>query len=329
MKTHTVFAGVALATLMLATAPAGAVSLNLGGSGGLVSLGGSGDSEPAGSGIDADVDVDVDADLGLDVLDGGGDGDGDAVLGLFGSGKPLIGTGGDNLVTIDTEDDTKPLVTLFGSPDEGLLGDQGLEVELLEEDRDDEVFIRLFGTGEGETTAGIDLGGDGTGLGDDAALIELFGSSSSRAGGGAGGPDAGGNGAGGGIGASSDGGGGGDGILIRSTTRVATVGRASARGACFSPDQAQIAHLLGRSSYQPGDVAAWQGAASISVVPVNLCPDAKARLDAALDADANIGNLRMAVASHTALRSELDPSYTPDDVLAVDRSGEALTVYVY
>lgn len=333
MKTHTTFAGVAVATLLLAMTPAGAVTLNIGGSGGIVSLG-SGDS--GSSGAEASVGVDADVDIELNVLDGGGDGD--AALELFGSQKPLLRTGGDSLVTVDTEDNSEALVTLFGGSGGELLEDQAVEVDLFEADREDEVVIRLFGTGESDSKAAADLGGrDAGAFGPDAGTMELFGAGSDDFGG----PD---DGSGvddtqtGSVAASPEGAAD-DGIApapapqrlasARAGTRIAATGGGSARGGgCFSPNQAQIAHLLGRSDYEPADVAGWQQAERVSLVPINLCADAKARLDAALAADPDIEYLRSAVAEDPTLSSQLDPSYAPDDVLAVDQSGEEVTVYV-
>ena len=75
--------------------------------------------------------------------------------------------------------------------------------------------------------------------------------------------------------------------------------------------------------------ASWRSAADVSIVPINLCPDARARLAAVLDADANIGYMQAAVAADARLSASLDPSYDPEDVLAVDQAGQKLTVYVY
>jgi hypothetical protein len=64
-------------------------------------------------------------------------------------------------------------------------------------------------------------------------------------------------------------------------------------------------------------------------VPVKLCPEARARLEAALAANANIGVMQAAVATTPIITAELAPEYQADDVLAVDQSDQQLTVYVY
>lgn len=360
MKTNTLLSSVAAFALILAAGPAAAVSLNIGGDDGLVSVdsdsGGSdsgGVSVGVGSGDDGGLDVDADVDGLL-----GGDGEGGT--GVLGD-KPLLDTGGDGLVTLDTEDNEDALVTLFGDGEGELLGDELVEGELaeaevLEEDRDEEVFLRLFGSGDAGTTATADLGGDGepvevelsgTGgtpgdeladvelLGDDASTAEvtLFGSDDNGTGDGAGSGDTADSGDDG-----SGGGDGGDGTGVDETTtastgatapapatRVAARSQSAAGDDCFSPNQTQIDHLLGRSSYEPGDAEAWQQAARLDIVPVQICADAASRLQAAIAADDNMALLQSAVAADARLSAEV----AAEDVLAVDQAGEELTVYVY
>ncbi|HEY0854586.1 MAG TPA: hypothetical protein VGD86_07140, partial [Devosia sp.] len=110
--------------------------------------------------------------------------------------------------------------------------------------------------------------------------------------------------------------------------RVASVTTTGATG-CFSPDQGQIAHLLGRNTYSAEVTAKFEEADTFKLVPINLCADAEARIDAALATDANISALHSAIAADAEISAALRPGYTPDDVLAADQSGEDLTVYVY
>ena len=106
MKTQTLLSGVAALALLLGTVPAGGVSLNIGGEGGLVSTGDSGSS---GSGVsvgvgsdDSGLEVDANVNTRLRLLEG--DSDGDGVVDIFGD-KPVLATGGDGLVTVDTDAD--------------------------------------------------------------------------------------------------------------------------------------------------------------------------------------------------------------------------------
>jgi hypothetical protein len=114
-----------------------------------------------------------------------------------------------------------------------------------------------------------------------------------------------------------------------SRTRIAATAGAQAATACFSPDEQQIANLRARTTYDGAMIASWKSASRISIVPISLCPEAKADLAAAIDADANIGYLQAAVAADVRLSSSLDPSYGPDDVLAVDKAGDELKIYVF
>lgn len=366
---------------IIATSPASAVSLTIGGGGSLLSLGGSGDSGSGGgigvsigsdSGSDARVglDADVDASLGVDV--NGGDGD---LLDLFGT-KKLITTGGegDNLVTVDTSDDADALIMLFGQSDGG--GGAGLEVDLLDGGgTGGDLGISLFGEGQPQGGAAVAIGGGGS---DDGMIVSLFGTGRSDGGGAISGgepsealslfgPGAGDGGraddietgsvdsapapasgapaSGAGIGGAGGAGGAGGGksamlapippapdrVTASATSRAATrtTATASIEERCFSPDEQQIANLLGRSSYDASVAASWRQAAKVSIVSVSLCAGARARLAAILDADANVRFMRSAVAANAKLMAELDPSYDPENVLAVDQAGENVTVYVY
>ena len=326
MKKYIVFPGLALSVLLLGSVSSQAISLNIGGDGGLVGLSTSSDTSSSG-GIDVEVNLgggsglDVDAEVNADF---GGDGN---LVTLF--GKPLVSTGGDNLVTVDTTDDAEALVTLFGTA-----GSTGIEVDLAE-GNDDEATARLFGGAGGGVEAGADLlydsgGLPGTGLiGEIDPVITLFGGDDGDGGPGTDGTQTGSIGGGGGSGGDGITGGKTPGVVPGTRTRVAATAGAPVRTSCFTPDDGQIAHLLGRVTYDGSVTAAWRNATDVSVVPVNLCPDARGRLEAALDADANIGILQAAVASDARISASLRPAYEPDDVLSVDKAGNRLVVYVY
>lgn len=190
---------------------------------------------------------------------------------------------------VDANADNNDLQNLFGTG-----GDNLATVDASE---NSDAFVTLFGTGGGgEANANLDAG------------ITLFGGSDS------GGPDNGG------------GAGGGPSLGVAPDARIRV---AATRTSCFTPDQAQIAHLLGRTTYSGSVTASWQDATRINIVPVNLCPAARTKIAAALDADANIGVLHAAVAGNARIKASLRPNYNPDDVLAVDETGNRLTVYVY
>lgn len=331
MRKKIAITGAALMVLLLATASANAISFTIGGSG-LVSVDGSADSSSS-SGVGVDLD-------------------------LFG-GKKLVTTGGDNLVTVDTSEDSDALITLFGGSGSG---STGVDVNL-GGGADDGVSVSLFGGadagggevtvdpfGGAEETAFISLFGTGDDAGGNAPLgattPDIFGPSGSGQTGSSGidntqtgsvagnGAGAGTGGAGAGAAGTGEGGVFGSGaqdltLAPSARTRVSATAGVQVQTACFSPDEQQIANLRARATYDGSMVASWKSASNISIVPIKLCPEARARLAAAIDADANIGYLQAAVAADARLSSSLDPSYDPEDVLAVDKAGDELTIYVF
>lgn len=333
MKKTLILSGVALGALMLALAPASAQSINLlGGSdngGATVTVGG-GDS-----GIDVDADVDAD-----NLLGGGDD---NSLLGT----NEILDINGNGI--LDTNEGAS--VNLFGP------GDDGATQLAVGTDNDDDVLVTLFGQPGAGDADGSDIAranilpnGLNGGEGDDVAAslfggtdatVDLFGPGAGNGGdGGAGGAGAGGGGIdptetgsipGGGNGA-GPGAGNGAGNGSNSAVRVASASNASLRAntdGCFTPDPSQIAHLIARGTYSADVTARWQSADNVSLIPVKLCADARAQLEAAVTADPNMGAMRAAVAMNTKITSRIGPQYQADDVLAVDQSGSDLTVYVY
>lgn len=349
MRKSIVLSGVALSALMLGMAPVGAISLNIGGGGGLVTIdGGSSDSGGGSSGGDGgssgggllgggplvdlsgddNVDAAVDVDLGI-----GSNG---------GSGGGVLGNNG--IVDLDTGGDDGVIVDLFGrngaiaDVELGITGDGDGLVDL-DTDGQNGIIVDLFGEGSAVADVELPLGSDGP-LGGTSAVIDLFGPDVDGTATGGIPPVAGNPGGGAGTGSDGDGGAGdlttgsggsaiSPGLQHRAPkARVASTAAAGKSG-CFSPDQQQIAHLLARHSYTADVTARFEAAEKVRLVPINLCADAKARLDAALAGDANIGALHQAIATDAQISAALEPRYQPDDVLAADQSGEDLTVYVY
>jgi hypothetical protein len=353
MRNTPYLSGVALAVLVLASAPSSAQLLNLGGSGGgssgggdLLNLGGSGDADANVSinlgQIDLDGDgvldgslIDIDGDGHGDLLDLDGDGVGDQEVHvrLFG-----VGENGETQLAIGRDGHDEVIVNLFGAKGQGgtataniLPGGQG---NLVSNDQaeatvslgDSDVIVDLFGRGSG--------GGSVGGSGEAAVVVDLFGAGNDGDDG-AGGRVSGGDdptqtgsirggdtGADGGYGSESN---------AAASGRAAAAGtaRIRANASCFSPTDEQIAHLLSRNSYSSGVASSWQRASKVSLVSIELCPEARARLAAALEASASIDVMQRAVATSPLITAELAPRYQADDVLAVDQSGEQLTVYVY
>lgn len=319
MTRQTMLSGVALAALILATAPVQAQVLNLGGGndggssvsvdlggdggGGLLNLGGD-----DGNDVDGDVsindntiiDVDGDGDGDLIDLDGDSVGDQEIEVDLFGPGD-----GGETQLALGTDGDgdDDALVTLFGSGGEA----DAASVDILPGGSGDVGGIGGGGT-DTDADVNLDLFGDG---GDDGTDPTETGST-----------DDGDDGTGG---SGSDGGG----VQPMPDTLVAAAGDAGIATDCFAPNEQQIAHLLARGTYDDAVVAQWSAASDVNLIAVNLCPEAQAQLAAVLSGDANLDYMQSAVAMNATIVAELAPSYTANDVLAVDQSGNELTVYVY
>ena len=296
--------GVAVAVLLLAVTPAAAVSINLGGSGGLLSTG-SGSS---------DGNTSVNVNTGDNDLLGSSDADGDITL-------------------LEGDDDANANLRLFGAP--GNTRTNGTAAVNLGDENEDDVFLDLFGSPTGgSNTASANLFGGGAGNGGNDAALNLFGAPGGSNGNGTDPTQTGStNGSGGNSGEDLFGPGGNGvqpvppAINGASRVRVATIGPVG--GNCFSPDPGQIDNLLARTNYSMSQTSNWKSADNVNVVPINLCPDARTKVSEALEANANIEFLHSAVAGDAKISGALNPNYDPDDVLAVDQSGEDLTVYVY
>jgi hypothetical protein len=327
MKTFKVSA-IAILAAMLATAPASAASLNLGGgNGSLLNLGGSG------SGANATVSVDAGG-----LLDGSAGGSStSALLDVNASGPGS----GDGLLLGDTSATAK--VDLGGSTDSGTLLD-------------------LFGTGSGPTTASVDVGssdgikanvlldlfGNGTdanakltiGTGENVAglngtngdvLIDLFGNGGTSGGSAGNGAVGGGTGSGtGGIGGSGNfgsgnGGTAGSGTVGAHGLQVASIdGKATAK-ACFTPNVTQIAKLTSRHQYGPAAFSTWASVSSLKIVDIGLCTSAATTITG----DPNIGRLQAFINANSTIRAGLaKQGHSPGDVIAVDKSGNTLVLYV-
>ncbi len=349
-KNHFVM-GVAVAALLAATSPSYA-QLNLGGGDNpVLSI-----NEPSNGAVNVDTTnsgASVDVNLGnatetaapdasVDVNLGGGSGGGsdgstsvDANVDLFGGGSG--GSGGS---------DVDANVSLGGGSGGGsdanvsIGGNGGVDAT-----------AHLFGGG-GSGGSGGNGGNAGTlpSLGDvevggvsvGDALSFLFGGSASGGGsggpGGAGGSGGAGGGAGGnpgamdpgstGVAVGGDGGNGGVTVRGGSTTtssgavRVAATGRGNAQ--CFTPNAQQMDHLLSRTGASINAAAA--NASKLRVVPVVLCPEARAQLAKA----SQLRRLQQTVANNATLTAQLSSAgYGAGNVIAVENNGATSTVYIF
>ena len=184
-------------------------------------------------------------------------------------------------------------------------------------DANGNVLLDLFGPGNGNDAA-VALGsGGGT---DGGAALDLFGNGSG-----------GGSGAGGGTGSGDDLFGPSGGTSRASGTgltgtgiRVASLDN-NANAKCFAPDPTQIARLTSRHDYSAVTLSDWVNASSISIVTTNLCDGARN----AITHDGNVARLQAFVNGNPVLKSFLaKQGRSASDVIAIDRKGNTLTVYV-
>lgn len=99
----------------------------------------------------------------------------------------------------------------------------------------------------------------------------------------------------------------------------------AAHASCGGLDAGRAVALYESSS--SGD---WNQASSIEIVPVELCGNARQAVASYLQNSAGIGNMRSAVASDPLINAALSrTSYDADRVLAVTRTDNRLTVYVF
>jgi hypothetical protein len=330
---------VALLAAMLAV-PVGAATINLGGgSGGLFNLGGSG-----GGSTTTNSQTSVDINTGN--LLGGASG-GDGLLDLFGDENSVASV---NLGNGTGTGNVSGLVTLGGTDQDVLIDLFGLGGS----DVDPTVTASiggLLGTGGGNTNANVTIGNGGTGLLDDlfgagagaggdtsttidlgslgtGGLLDLFGPGAdpgTGSGAGSGGPGSGsgtgGTGAGSGIGEPGTIGG-------TSGVRVASIDP-SASAACFTPDAQQISTLLNRHSYSAETTASWGSISAVQVIEIGLCDPARAQISQMAAASGNYAMLQDFIDGQAAIRAGLSKSgHTLGDVVAVDRNGNQLIVYV-
>lgn len=284
--------GLALMAALLATLPVSAASITIGGDGGLL----------GGSSGDATATIDT----GL--LNGSGN-DATARINL---GNGVLGSG---------SDPTTANVDLFGTGNRPTTASVTLGTG--SGGGDSSVLLDLFGGGAGaggDTNARVALGTGtmGAGGGNDAALA-LFGPTSGDGTGSSGpGND--------GAGVNGKGGGGisGGGARTVGTVQIAAVDGAPVGGNCFAPTAEQQAKLVARHDYSQS-TASWGGVGELKVIDVGLCSDA----GASITSQGNIAELQSYVSAHPEIKAGLDKlGRSPSEVIAADKSGATLTLYV-
>jgi hypothetical protein len=176
------------------------------------------------------------------------------------------------------------------------------------------VLLDLFGTGGGNDAA-VALGsGNGT---DGGAALDLFGT-------GGGGTGEANGGSGDDLFGPAGGTGNSGGSLTGSNIRIASLDTAT-NAKCFAPDATQIARLTSRHDYDALPLSRWIEASSVSIVNTGLCNSART----AISHDPNVARLQSFINGAPALKSMLaKQGRSAGDVIALDRKGSALVVYV-
>jgi len=175
------------------------------------------------------------------------------------------------------------------------------------------VLLDLFGTGGGNDAAVALDSGNGT---DGGAALDLFGT-----GGGGAVPN---GGSGGDLFGPAGGAGNSGGSLTGSNIRIASLDTA-ANAKCFAPDSTQIARLTNRHDYDAVPLSSWIEASSVSIVNTGLCNSARTTISH----DPNVARLQSFINGTPALKSILaKQGRSASDVIALDRKGSTLVVYV-
>lgn len=295
---------VAVLAAILMAGTASAATINLGGNGGLLNLGG-GSGSTANVGVntngganDANLDVNlIGQDANTATLDLGntpGNGGNTAIVDLGGTGTDgsLVDLFGGNEPTTANFD--------FG-------GSNGT---------DGTVLLDLFGNGGDGTNADVALGSTGSGRPGNNAAFDLFGPDGSNGDGGADGTN--------GTGGDLFGPGGGS-TSVNGGAVPVRVAAVTNPGKCFAPSSSQIEKLAGRHVYGDATFSSWAGSSSLKIVNIGLCNGA----GAAISANANVERLQSFVATNAALKTSLGRAgHSPDDVIAADKNGATLTLYV-
>lgn len=161
------------------------------------------------------------------------------------------------------------------------------------------------------TSVAIDLVGLGLDVTLDLAMLDVLG--------GGGGNGGGGNGNGNGLP------GNGNGRIL-----VGSLGGANFVINCAVNNTRQLLQVAAAGKISGAEIKAWMRAANVQVIPIKLCPAAKKQVAQILAKSKKINLLRRAVMSDALITASLGRTrYDAKDVVAVQRKGGQLVVYVY
>jgi len=99
---------------------------------------------------------------------------------------------------------------------------------------------------------------------------------------------------------------------------------------CTVNNTRQLLQVAAAGKISGAEIKAWMRAANVQVVPIKLCPAAKKQVAALLAKSQKINLLRRAVMADALITASLGRTrYDAGDVVAVQRKGGQLVVYVY
>lgn len=99
---------------------------------------------------------------------------------------------------------------------------------------------------------------------------------------------------------------------------------------CTVNNTKQLLQVAAAGKISGAEIKAWMRAANVQIVPIKLCPAAKKQVAALLAKSQKINLLRRAVMADALITASLGrTSYDANDVVAVQRKGGQLVVYVY
>lgn len=99
---------------------------------------------------------------------------------------------------------------------------------------------------------------------------------------------------------------------------------------CTVNNTRQLLQIAAAGKISAAEIKAWMRAANVQVMPIKLCPAAKKQVAALLAKSRKINLLRRAVMSDALITASLArTTYDAGDVVAVQRKGGQLVVYVY
>ncbi len=99
---------------------------------------------------------------------------------------------------------------------------------------------------------------------------------------------------------------------------------------CTVNNTRQVLQVAANGKISAAEIKAWQRSANVQIVPIKLCPLAKKQVAAILGKSQKMNLLQRAVMGDSLIMASLSrTSYRPGDVVAVQRKGGQLVVYVY